>query len=251
MEIVAHRGASGDAPENTLAAVRMAWDQDADAVEVDVRLTADGHIVAFHDPETLRITGEYVVVAESTLAELQALDAGRWKGDEWKGERIPSLPEVLAEVPEGKRFFVEIKCGLEIVPELLRILEQPKATERTVVIGYGFEVLAELKRLHPDANVLQVFRLSKQPKTYQEASTTLAEWIEPVIEAGLDGFDLGVTELLQPSLAENLLARNLKLAAWTVNDPAKARRLLEMGVTSITTDWPGKLRRELGSVVHG
>jgi glycerophosphoryl diester phosphodiesterase len=244
-EIVAHRGASGDAPENTLAAIRLAWAQQADAAEIDVRLTADGQIVAFHDPRTLRTTGDDLAIAKTTLADLKTLDAGLWKGEEWIGERIPTLTEVLAAVPDGKRLFVEIKCGKEIIPEFLRILNQTQTTERVVAIGYGFNVLAELKRQHPEVTALQVLRLCKNPKTQQEGSTTLAEWIEPVKNAGLDGFDLGIAQLLSESVSRNLIAQGFQLAAWTINDPAEARRLREIGVTSITTDLPGHLRQEL------
>src|SRR6516225_8007886 len=118
LEITAHRGASWDAPENTLAAVELAWRQGADAVEVDFRLTRDGHIVASHDDSTQRIAGVDVRVHESSLAELRELDFGGWKGAEFAGEPIPTFDELLATLPPGKRFYVEIKCGAEIA-ELL------------------------------------------------------------------------------------------------------------------------------------
>src|SRR5580704_14008797 len=88
---VAHRGASFDAPENTLAAVNLAWRQRADAVEIDVHLSRDGQLVVIHDYNTRRTTGVNRLVARQTLAELRALDAGRWKGLEWLDETIPTL----------------------------------------------------------------------------------------------------------------------------------------------------------------
>ncbi len=125
--IIAHRGASRDAPENTLAAVRLAWEQDADAVEVDVRLSADGHIVVIHDENTHRTTGKRKPVHEQTLAELKALNAGGHKGSQWTGESIPMLTEVLHTVPDGKQVFVEIKCGTNILHELERIVTAVEA----------------------------------------------------------------------------------------------------------------------------
>ena len=119
VEIVAHRGASHDAPENTLAAVKLAWERDADGVEVDVYLTKDGRIAVLHDKTTKRTTGVDRPVAEMTLSELHELDAGSWQDPRWKGERIPSLEEVLDLVPPGKKMYVEVKCGPEIVPELV------------------------------------------------------------------------------------------------------------------------------------
>src|SRR5947208_878460 len=101
LEIIAHRGASWEAPENTLSAVQLAWQQGADAVEADFRLSRDRQIVATHDDSTLRITGVDLRVHESSLAELRALDFGRWKAAQFEGERIPTLAELLATVPAG------------------------------------------------------------------------------------------------------------------------------------------------------
>ena len=112
-EIVAHRGASFDAPENTLSAFRLAWQQKADVVEGDFYLTKDKHIVCIHDKTTKRVAPKQatLTIAKSTLAELSALDVGSWKHPRFANERIPVLEEVLATVPKGKRIFVEIKCG--------------------------------------------------------------------------------------------------------------------------------------------
>src|SRR5262249_38764427 len=99
MEIIAHRGASHDAPENTLAAMRLAWAQGADAIECDVHLARDGELVVVHDPDARRTTGVALEVARASVAELQQLDAGRWKDARFAGEKIPTLDEVLALVP--------------------------------------------------------------------------------------------------------------------------------------------------------
>jgi len=110
IEIVGHRGASYDAPENTLPSVRLGFEQGADAVEVDVFATSDGRIVAIHDADTERVAGVKLDVAKSTLAELKQLDVGAWKGERWVGTRIPTLEEVLELVPEGRRLLIEVKC---------------------------------------------------------------------------------------------------------------------------------------------
>jgi glycerophosphoryl diester phosphodiesterase len=245
LEIVGHRGASGEAPENTLASINLGWTRQADAVEIDVRLTGDGQIVSFHDASTLRITGKDHAVATTNLSELQQLDAGIWKGEQWAGERIPTLEEVLATVSPGKRLFVEIKCGREIVPEMLRIL-QKSAMERVVLISFHLDVLAELKRRLPEVLALQVVELAKSPKNDWESFPTLAERIGPAKQAGLDGFDIGATPLFEPAAAQRLLAEGFQLCTWTINDPTEARRLESMGVQAVTTDFPGKLRQELG-----
>ncbi|MCA9069906.1 MAG: glycerophosphodiester phosphodiesterase, partial [Planctomycetaceae bacterium] len=202
-------------------------------------------IVAFHDPSTLRITGEEHHVSERTLAELKHLSVGLWKDPQWEAERIPTLDEVLATVPPGKRLYVEIKCGQEILPELVRILKTPLATERVVVIGYGFDVLAKLKQQVTEVKTLLVVRLAQNPKNNHEATPSLAERIGPVQSAGLDGFDIGITELLTAETVETLLKKNFELCTWTINDPLEARRLELLGIHAITTDFPKQLRQEL------
>ncbi|HSG69711.1 MAG TPA: glycerophosphodiester phosphodiesterase family protein, partial [Planctomycetaceae bacterium] len=108
VEIIAHRGASYDAPENTLASVNLAWEQNADAVEIDIWLTSDNQIVLMHDKTPKRYGGPDTLVSEMTLEQLRALDVGAWKDPRWKGEKAPLLSEVLPLVPAGKRLFIEI-----------------------------------------------------------------------------------------------------------------------------------------------
>ncbi|MGB1875094.1 MAG: glycerophosphodiester phosphodiesterase family protein, partial [Akkermansiaceae bacterium] len=121
--VIAHRGASAAAPENTLPAFQLAWQQGADGIEADFLLSKDGHIVCFHDKDTKRITGKKLLVKDATLAELRQLDVGAWKDARYAGTRIPTITEVLATVPEDKKCFIEIKCGAEIVEPLLREIE--------------------------------------------------------------------------------------------------------------------------------
>ncbi len=134
--IVAHRGASHEAPENTLAAFRLAWVRGADAVEGDFYLTSDGKIVCIHDKTTKRVAPDQpeLTVAKSTLEQLRQMDVGHWKDAKFAGEQIPTLEEVLAIVPQRKRIFVEIKCGPEIVPELRKQLAASGLTNEQIVI---------------------------------------------------------------------------------------------------------------------
>jgi glycerophosphoryl diester phosphodiesterase len=109
--ITAHRGASHDAPENTLAALRLGFEQGADAGECDVRLTSDGRVVLLHDEGTHRVAACNLVAARHSLESLRRADVGAWKGPRYAGERIPTLEEALAVVPAGRRLLVEIKFG--------------------------------------------------------------------------------------------------------------------------------------------
>ena len=121
--IIAHRGESFNAPENTMAAINLAWERDAEAVEIDVQLSKDNELVVIHDMDTKRLTGIDKKVKDQTLAELKKLDVGSWKDITFKDERIPTLDEVLATVPTGKKLIVEIKSG----PEMVLVLNFPIA----------------------------------------------------------------------------------------------------------------------------
>ena len=154
-EIVAHRGASDAAPENTLAAFRLAWKLGADLIEGDFYLTTDGHIVTIHDKTTKRTAGKDLPVAQSTLAELRQLDVGVWKAPQYRGQRIPTLAEVLAVVPPGKKILIEIKCGPEIVPQLKTELAQSSLKPaQTIVIAFDESVVRRKGPDPPDQSLL-------------------------------------------------------------------------------------------------
>ena len=109
MVLMAHRGESFIAPENTLSAFKMAWDKGAKAVELDCYLTKDHKIVVMHDASTKRTGGVDLVAKDTDSAELRKLDLGKWKGEQFAGEKMPFLSEVLATIPKGGKLFVEIK----------------------------------------------------------------------------------------------------------------------------------------------
>lgn len=244
MEIIAHRGASADAPENTLAAIRLAWEQGADAVEVDVWLTRDRQIVVIHDETTERLSGgqSSQPIAEQSLAELQRLDVGSWKGPRWSGETIPTLADVLAIVPRRKRLYVEIKCGAEIVPVLVDFVQATSAArDNLVLIGFSCEVLAELKRLLPLIPMLWVVELMRASDGHGW-SPSAAECVRDARQAGLDGLDVSACPGVDANLVAAVHAAGMRLAVWTVDDREEARRLNAIGVDGITTNRPGWLR---------
>lgn len=244
-EIVAHRGASAEAPENTLEAVQAAWRAGADAVEIDVRLTADGKLAVIHDETTKRTAGLEWVVAEKTLEELQTLDVGSWKGARWKGSRIPSLEEVLAAVPAGKRAFVELKCGPASIPELVRgIGASGKAPGEIACIGFDPETMAAVRGALPGVKVylLSGFRREKETGRWEPEIDKL---IEKARAAGFHGLDLCAEGPLDAAAAKRIRAAGLELHVWTVNEAETARKLRSLGVDSITTDRPAEIRRAL------
>jgi glycerophosphoryl diester phosphodiesterase len=150
--VVAHRGASFEAPENTLAAFRRAWALGAEACELDVRLTQDGEVVVFHDADTLRIGGRDRPVAEQTLAELRELDVGGYKHIKYAHERIPTLADALATIPAGRTMHVEIKTGPETAAAIGKVIRDARPTSVAIVLqGYNPDALAALAQAAPEA----------------------------------------------------------------------------------------------------
>ena len=245
-EIVAHRGASFSAPENTLPAVQLGWERAADAVEIDIHRTSDGRIVAIHDKDTRRVTGREGVVAQLSLAQLQLLDAGAWKGPQWKGTRIPTLEQVLGTVPQGKTLVIEIKCPMTVLPELERVLDASGKRGQAMLIAFDFETIAEAKRRMPDLRSFWLYGFSERESSRYEVVGP-ESLVERVDEAGLDGLDVKHDGPWVEGLARTLGARGKALYVYTVNDARQARWLRDIGVTGITTDRPGFLREALAA----
>ena len=200
--------------------------------------------MAIHDTETKRTAGgANRVVARSTLEELRALDVGRWKGERFAGETIPTLDEMLATVPDGKRVFIEVKCGPEAVPELDRVLRASRLKpEQTAVIGLDADVVAAVKTARPDLPVYWVVSLDAEGQTPPTAGQLVAR----AKEVHADGLDLSASDSLDEAIAGAVRAAGLRMYVWTVNDAAVAGRMVALGVDGITTDRPGWLRERLG-----
>ncbi len=246
LEIIAHRGSSYQAPENTLAAVRLAWAEGADAVEADFRLTADDRIVALHDATLRRTAGVDWKVVDYALDELSTLDVGAWKHPFYTGEQIPTLKQMLAILPAGKRFFVELKTDGKIVQELARVVEASPRPSQVVPIGFSLNLMRQVKQALPMCSVFGVFEFETNPAT-GAVRPTAEEIVLRARDAGLDGVDLDATGPLDAEFVSELRRAELQIAVWTVDDPVRARELLAVGIESITTNRPGWLRQELAS----
>ena len=248
-DIIAHRGASADAPENTMAAFRAGYAQEADAIELDVHLSKDGQAVVIHDVDTKRVAGVDRPVVEQTLEELLAHsvgDWGQWKGRGFEAERIPTLDEVLAIVPDDKRVVIEIKCGAEALPAVESAIRKAELKPaQTLIITFKLDVAVAAKMRFPDRQVYWLHSYKKDEKT--GAYPDLDALIARAKEAGLDGLNLNYNFPLDKAAVDRIRSAGLKCYVWTVNDTPIARRLVEAGVDGITTDRPGALRRELAS----
>ena len=246
--IAAHRGASQDAPENSSASFMLAWEQDADAIETDFHLTSDQQIVCIHDPTTERVCGKdkNLTVAQATLAELQALDIGSWKDPRFYDQRMPSLAEVLALVPNDKGIYLEIKCGPEIVPSMQRALsDSPLLPRQTIIISFKADVIQAVKRAMPERQAYWLVDFHKDEHS-GKWSPTVEDLIADAKKINADGVDLnGITEVVDARLIERCRQAGLSVHVWTIDDPEKALLYQRLGVDSITTNRPGELREIL------
>lgn len=208
-------------------------------------LSRDDHVVVFHDATTGRIAGDEHAVRDLSLDELRLLDVGRWKGDHFSGERIATLAEVLETIPEGRRMFVEIKCGLEIIPPLERtVRESSRVPEQVVIIAFDRDVATAAKRALPNAKSLLIVRLQRDRRT-GFWTPTAEELVRIALERELDGIDVGHCPGVDASFVATIREAGLGLYAWTVNSVATARRLAAIGVQGIATDRPAWMRANL------
>jgi len=241
VEIIGHRGASYLAPENTMASVMLGWEKGAD-VEVDVYLTKDNKIVVIHDETTERTAGIDVNVAETTSDELRKLDVGSFKSEEYAGEKIPFLADIVESIPPRQKLFVEIKCGQEILPHLRELLTASSKMSRIVIIGFDLETVTMSKEMI-DIPTYWLKGTEKIKDTEQWIPHD-PQLVQTAKEKGLDGLDVhyaGVTK----EFTDAVKASGLKLYVWTVDDPEEAARLVKLGVDGITTNRPAWLREQL------
>lgn len=236
VEIIAHRGASFDAPENTLASVNLAWERNADAVEIDVHLSKDNKIMVIHDKDTKRTAGKKLVVKESISSEMRKLDVGSFKSADYKGEKMPFLSEVIETVPEGKKLFVEVKCGTEVLPFLKEVFVKSGKIERLVVISFDFDVVAGSKEIMPEVPAYLLH--------YNLLGNYSTKWIDKANETNLDGLNFrykGISE----EFIKNVHDAGMKIYTWTVDDPEEAAVLIGSGIDGITTNRPGWMKKKI------
>jgi glycerophosphoryl diester phosphodiesterase len=242
-ELIAHRGESADAPENTMAAFRLAWERKVPAIELDVHLTKDGRLAVCHDFDTKRCAGVACKIRESLWDELKDLDVGRKFAAKYTGEKLPLLDDALATVPDGARCFIEIKCGPEAIPALTKVVADcGKRPEQLAVISFNADAVAEAKRQLPQ---LKAYYLSSFKNSGTRWTPTAEQLIKQAKEINADGLDLAYRGPLDEAFVRRVRDAKLELYVWTVNDPDVARDLVKLGVDGITTDKAAWLREEL------
>lgn len=221
--IMAHRGASVKCPENTLSAFRQAIDDKADWIELDVQMTGDGVVICTHDPNLRRVTGENRKVSSMTYEEIQKLDAGAFFSEEYTGEKIPTLEEVM-ELAAGK-----IKLNIEMKPtgdevgfeeEVIRIIYQYAMEYDCMICSMNYDTLRRVKELAP--NITTTYVLSMMYSTVWD------------LEA-VDAYSIHYM-MITPNLVYQIKSAGKDIYAWTVNDEKSMELMLERGVDGLITD---------------
>jgi len=243
LKIIAHRGASARAPENTLAAVRLAAELGADGVEIDVRLTRDSQLAVIHDTDTRRVAPNQAVFTAKRrrLSELQSLDVGSWKDPKYSRERVPALKEVLDVLGPTQEIFIELKSREydEILAKLDRLLtpQTPAGfpAERVVLMSFDGTLVRKFKKVRPSWRVLLLLK--------SKPSTHLLGQIQSAVKAKyLDGIGQNRTWALAKEEYDALLEVGGILSVWTVDDPKDAVRWKERGFQYLTSNVPEKMK---------
>lgn len=241
--IFAHRGASAHAPENTLAAFELALAQGAEAIELDVKLSADGHVVVIHDATADRTTDGHGRVQDKSLVQLRSLDAGAFFDPKYRGEKIPTLEEVFETL--GKRLFINVELtnyktpGDHLVESVCMLIKKFGLQKQILFSSFLASNLAKARGLLPEV-----------PRGLLALDGVLGAWARSF------GFAFGKYQALHPNLKDvtpqqiqrvHRLGRRVHV--WTVNAADDMRRLFHWGVDAIFTDDPqlaDQVRREAG-----
>jgi glycerophosphoryl diester phosphodiesterase len=238
---IAHRGASGHAPENTFAAFSRAAEIGVRHIETDLRLTKDGRVVAMHDASLLRTTGLPMRVSSKTLDEIRKLSAGKWfapRGRKFRRERVPTLQEILRfGGAQRVTFYLELKTlpGRGLEQAVVSAIQTAKATRRVVVISFHDAALRTVRELD---STIPIGLLDRE---------VLREVILHALAIGAAQV-LVRAERVTPKLIGEIREGGLKAIAWTVNDPRRMRELIRAGIDGIITDYPERLDEVIAEI---
>lgn len=237
--IIAHRGESFDAPENTLASINLAWKRNINAVEIDIHMTLDQAIVVIHDDDTFRISGKKLKIEKSTLPELKQLDIGSHKDSKWNSERIPTLKQVLKTVPKNGRLVIEMKSDDSLLKKLKNELANSQLHPNQIeLIAFNFKTLTQAKQVMPEYKMRWLLDLDYfwpwwMPRISERRI------IRKLRKQNLDGVDVWAGKLLNRNFISAFKNSGLSVYAWTVDEPEKVKSLIADGVDGITTNRAG------------
>lgn len=229
--VTAHRGASAVAPENTLAAFEAAIDAGADAIEFDVRLSADGAVIVFHDSDFRRMVGDTRAVVETPLSDMRDIDVGSWFDPAFSGERIPTLAEALDFIDGRAQALVELKPdpgnAQALLDATVAVIEDGDHWDAVILASLSPDLVRAARVAAPQAR-LALFANAALPGTARRTDFDM----------------LGLNHVrVDASVVADARRRGYLLQVWTVNDPVLMARYMDLGVHDISTDVPAEAVR--------
>lgn len=248
--IIAHRGASAFAPENTLAAFDLALAHGADGIEFDVRLSADGVPVVIHDADLRRVGGRRELISSLTAAALSECDVGSWFNRQFPSvatgkygaQRIPTLEQFLSQHSRGKKLYLEMKADKALNPQLVReiaqLIDRFNLREDVTVLSFDLTGIKLLKEVDAGIRTGALF----QPRLFRAGSPLLkATMIRRALAVG--AAEIALNRLLAtPRIINDAQSAGLKVVVWTVDNPAWLEFAGRLGVHAIITNNPRAMR---------
>jgi glycerophosphoryl diester phosphodiesterase len=223
-QVIAHRGAAGAAPENTMASIRRAIADGTDWIEIDVQETADGEIVVIHDSDFMKLAGVNVRVWEANLEQLVEIDIGSWFAPEFSSERVPTLADVLAEVKGRSRLIVELKYyghDQQLEQRVVDLIETAGMQDDTMIMSLAYAGIQKVRSLRPNWKI----------------GLLSARAIGDLTRLDADFLAVNMA-LARPALVKAAHAAGKELYVWTVNDALSMSQMMSLGVDGIITDEP-------------
>jgi len=233
VKITAHRGASGYAPENTLASMKEAINMKADIAELDVQETLDGKIVLLHDDLLKRTTDSDKNLWELNYDEVKKLDAGSWYGEKFKGELLPSLADVIDLVRGKMQLNIELKNNgheKQLVERTVKVVKEKNFSKNCFFTSFDYPKIKKVKEVDPTLKVGLIFKTIPDSFNVFTANMELLSVHYSLVDAGF---------------VKKAKENGKEVHVWTVNDEAEMKRLIDLGVTSIITNYPDKLKKVL------
>lgn len=229
--IVAHRGAAGKAPENTLAAVQQAIEDKADWIEVDVQETADGKVVVIHDSDFMKLAGNEIKVWDATLVKMSDIDIGSWYDPAFSQERVPTLQQVL-ETARGKaNVVIELKYyghDENLEQRVVDVVEEADMVKETAIMSLKYDAVGKVRALRPDWKIGLL-----SATAIGDLSRLDADFLAVAMGMASSGF------------VRRAHKAGKQVFVWTVNDPVSLSRMMSLGVDGIITDEPEMARKVL------
>ncbi len=231
VEVIAHRGAAGKAPENTMASIRQGVQDKADWIEIDVQETADGQVVVIHDSDFMKLSGVDTKVWDGTLEEIQKIDIGSWFDPKFAGERVPTLAAVLEAVRDKSRLLIELKYyghDEQLEQRVIDIVEQAGMVDQVAVMSLKYDGVEKLLSLRPE----------------WQTGLLLSKSLGSLSGLDVDFFAVNMV-MASSGFVRRMHAAGKQVYVWTVNDQVSMSQVMSLGVDGIITDEPELARKVL------